>query len=147
MKRVIFLSLPLLLVLIAPATAVDQVTIEKIAAELMQISPHVATDAVRGELRTMLGRSLREQVASANRASSEAWAKIQDRAAWERFRQEKLTELRKAIGPLPPRPTPPRTLITGRIQGEGFQIQNLVYESRPGLVVTANLYAPDPPRD
>ena len=37
--------------------------------------------------------------------------------------------------------------ITGRLAGEGFQIQNVVYESRPGLVVTANLYVPDPPRE
>src|SRR5207248_9629646 len=33
-----------------------------------------------------------------------------------------------------------------QIQGDGFQIHNLAYESRPGLIVTANLYVPDPLR-
>ena len=31
------------------------------------------------------------------------------------------------------------------LAGDGFRIENLVFESRPGLVVTANLYAPAPP--
>jgi cephalosporin-C deacetylase-like acetyl esterase len=147
MARILIASCPLLLVFFAPLAAQDQAALERITAELKQISPHVAPESEREQLRTMLGRSLREQIVSANRASSEAWAQIQSRADWERFRQEKLAALRKALGPLPARPTPPRTLITGRVSGEGFQIQNLVYESRPGLVVTANLYIPDPPRD
>ena len=63
---------------------------------------------------------------------------------WERFRREKLNALRASLGELPQRPAVPRTLMTGQIQGDGFQIHNLVFESRPGLVVTANLYVPDP---
>ncbi len=38
--------------------------------------------------------------------------------------------------------------ITGSLQGSGFRIEKLVYESAPGVVVTANLYLPaagDPP--
>lgn len=146
MNRMLGVGWPLCLALITQVVASDQGA-EKIAVQLQGISPHVALPEDREQLRTMLGRSLREQLASANRASSADWARIQSREDWERFRQEKLAALRKAIGPLPARLTPPRTLLTGRIQGEGFQIQNLVYESRPGLIVTANLYVPDPPRD
>ena len=32
--------------------------------------------------------------------------------------------------------------MTRELEGDGFRIENLVYESRPGLVVTANLYPP-----
>src|SRR5262249_41384024 len=42
-------------------------------------------------------------------------------------------------------PEPPRDLkirVTKTLEGDGFVIQNLVFESRPGLIVTANLYKP-----
>jgi cephalosporin-C deacetylase-like acetyl esterase len=35
--------------------------------------------------------------------------------------------------------------VTGRIAGDGHVIENLVFESRPGLPVTANLYLPAQP--
>ena len=42
----------------------------------------------------------------------------------------------------------PRMKICPReIAGEGFTVRNLLYESRPGLVVTANLYVPRPLRE
>ena len=31
---------------------------------------------------------------------------------------------------------------TRTLPGEGYQIENVVFESRPGLLVTANLYSP-----
>lgn len=117
------------------------------AAGVKQISPHVAAEAEREQLKSQLGRSLRDQISAANRASSEAWAKIQTREDWEKFRAEKIGLLRKSLGTLPPRLAKPKLMVTGRIDGEGFQIQNLVYESRPGLAVTANLYVPQPLRD
>ena len=58
-----------------------------------------------------------------------------------------LAALRRSLDDLAPRPPVPRSLVTSRIAGDGFEIQNLVYESRPGLVVTANLYVPSPSRD
>jgi cephalosporin-C deacetylase-like acetyl esterase len=43
-------------------------------------------------------------------------------------------------------PLPPRTLlnacITGKAKREAYTIENIVYESRPGFYVTANLYIP-----
>src|SRR4051812_30159943 len=142
-----FIASATLLVLFAPPAAADDAASEQIQAALKTISPHVVPETEREQLRTMLSRSLRAQIAAANRASSAAWSKIESREHWARFRQEKLTALRTAIGPFPPRPAKPRTLVTGRIQGDGFQILNLVYESRPRLLVTANLYVPSPPRD
>src|SRR4051794_16558291 len=106
--------------------AADDAASERIHAALKQVSPNVLPEAERDQLRTMLARSLREQIAGANRAGSAAWAKIDSRREWERFRQEKLAALRNSLGPFPARPMKPRTLITGRIQGDGFQIQNLV---------------------
>jgi hypothetical protein len=147
MPRDVLISSFVLLLLSSIATAAGQDKAAAITAALAQISPQVAPEAEREQLRTMIGRSLREQIAAANRASSADWSKIQNREDWERYRLEKVAALRKAIGPFPARAMPPRTLVTNRIRGEGFQIQNLAYESRPGIVVTANLYVPDPRRE
>ena len=146
MTRYLYSTIAICLCLCSPLAG-QETNVSQIADTLKQLSPHVVAEAEREQLRGMLGRSLRDQIAAANRASSEAWGKIQTREDWERFRAEKLALLRKSLGTLPQRPAKPKTLVTGRIDGEGFQIQNLVYESRPGLVVTANLYVPVPPRD
>ena len=47
-----------------------------------------------------------------------------------------------SLGPFPDR-TPLRAAVTRRLDyGDGFVIENVLFESRPGLVVTANLYLP-----
>ncbi|MFW6108613.1 MAG: acetylxylan esterase, partial [bacterium] len=46
----------------------------------------------------------------------------------------------------PAEPPRPRVQITGTLDGDGFCIDKLVFQSRPGLWVTAHLYRPaDPP--
>jgi len=119
---------------------------QDIAAALTELSAKLAADPERDALRQTLGRALRDEITAANRRSSGEWAKISTRDEWERFRAEKLKSLRESLGTLPERPASPKLLVTGELAGEGFKIRNLVYQSRPGLVVTANLYVPDPPR-
>ena len=45
------------------------------------------------------------------------------------------------LWPLPEK-TPLEPKITGRIEGEGYRVEMLHYQSRPHLYVTANLYRP-----
>jgi cephalosporin-C deacetylase-like acetyl esterase len=47
------------------------------------------------------------------------------------------------VGGLPALKTPLNLQITGRIQMRGFHIEKLIFESLPGLHVTALVYAPD----
>lgn len=49
------------------------------------------------------------------------------------------------IGGLPDDQGPLNPRITGRIQGENYTIEKIVFESLPGFYVTANLYRPGPP--
>jgi len=60
----------------------------------------------------------------------------------ERARRKK--ELMRSLGldPLPPR-TPLHARVTGVLRREGYRIEKLVFESRPGFPVTAHLYVPD----
>src|SRR5262249_15847487 len=47
----------------------------------------------------------------------------------------------KLAGPLPER-TPLNARTVGAFERERYRIEKLVYESRPGFVITANLYLP-----
>ncbi len=48
----------------------------------------------------------------------------------------------KCFGEFPQR-TPLNPRITGVLQRDGYRIEKLIYESRPGFLVTANLYLPE----
>ncbi|WJH33578.1 prolyl oligopeptidase family serine peptidase [Paenibacillus sp. CC-CFT747] len=49
----------------------------------------------------------------------------------------------EAIGGIPACDTALNPRTTGRVQGEGFSIEKIMFESRPQTYVTANLYIPD----
>ena len=114
-------------------------------AELSWIPKNVWTEEQRSRLQipTMLSRSLHRRMSTVAEQEKQAWDHVDSREAWERFRDARLTAVRDWIGPMPAR-IPLHALVTRRLNlGKGFVIQNLVYESRPGLLVTANLYLPE----
>lgn len=51
---------------------------------------------------------------------------------------------RDQIGGFPERP-PLNPRVIGKLKGDGFRVENVIYESWPGHHVTANLYLPDSP--
>jgi len=62
---------------------------------------------------------------------------------WEKLRARYKEEYFYMLGlwPLPER-TPLKPTVTGSFQGDGFVVEMLHYQSRPGLYVTGNLYRP-----
>jgi dienelactone hydrolase len=68
---------------------------------------------------------------------------VTNAAAWERRRLEYKQEYLYMLGlwPLPAK-TPLQPKVTGRLEGEGYRVEMLHYQSRPFLYVTANLYRP-----
>jgi cephalosporin-C deacetylase-like acetyl esterase len=95
----------------------------------------------------MLARDADSRIRAANRRETAAWQGVTTRADWEHYRDARLAALRASLGPFPPAPRDLKVRVTGRLEGDGYRIENLVFESRPGLVVTANLYLPaEPPR-
>ncbi len=62
---------------------------------------------------------------------------------WQSRRGEYRRQLFEMLGldPLPDR-TPLSAQVTGRSDHDGFVVENLHFQSRPGLYVTANLYRP-----
>jgi dienelactone hydrolase len=49
--------------------------------------------------------------------------------------------IRECFGPFPER-TPLNARITGTVTRDTYRIENVIYESRPGFLVTGNLYVP-----
>ncbi len=116
-----------------------------LAAEIASLPGHAwaSEDQMSQGVRKMMENSIRRRMYEAAENEKIAWQKVQTVADWEHFRDKRLGALLKWIGPFPER-TPLKASVTRRIDyGEGFVIENIVFESRPGLVVTANLYLPD----
>ncbi len=68
---------------------------------------------------------------------------VASRQAWESNRPRYMQEYFYMLGLSPmPEKTPLRATITGTFQGNGFVVDKLHFQSRPGLYVTANLYRP-----
>lgn len=70
-------------------------------------------------------------------------ADVQSREDWESRRgvaREQLFEM-LGLSPLPEK-TPLKVTVTGRFEQPAYTVENLHYQSRPGLYVTGNLYLP-----
>lgn len=72
------------------------------------------------------------------RAEAENWTAAQITARKQYLREHMLRD----IGGLPPR-TPLNAQVTGIIQGDGYRIEKVIFESRPKFYVTANVYVPN----
>ncbi|MHC4625797.1 MAG: alpha/beta hydrolase [Planctomycetota bacterium] len=94
----------------------------------------------------MVSRDIERRRLLAIQRENTAWSKVSSRDDWERFRNQRLNALRESLGQFPPPPEDLNIEMTGRIEGNGYRIENIVFESRPGLLVTANLYLPARPR-
>lgn len=94
-----------------------------------------------------LRRDMQARIAEVNRRDREAWAALKSRADWEKFVAPRIEALRRSLGTFPPVPGKVPVHHARTVKGEGFRIECLIYESRPGVFVTANLYLPaQPPR-
>ena len=94
------------------------------------------------ERRAWLYENLLEQVTAQSATRQQAVQQALASAADVEARREQLRgKLAKLIGPLPER-TPLNARTVGTIECEGYRIERVLYESRPGHHVTANLYLP-----
>src|SRR5690554_4961832 len=67
---------------------------------------------------------------------------LRTKSEWEQRQKEMRQIMWKVLGPLPDK-TPLNPQITGKVQKDGFSIENIIYESLPGFYVTASLFLPD----
>ena len=67
--------------------------------------------------------------------------RLQSREDAEQYVRSVRGRVRRSFGP-EPRRTPLKPQVTGVVERDGYKIENVIFESRPGFPVTANLYLP-----
>ena len=76
-------------------------------------------------------------------ARMEAWRNVRTEADLLRLQRELRQKVLTMMGGLPTVRTPLRARIIGNIPMNGFHIRKVIFESLPGIYVTALLYMPD----
>lgn len=92
----------------------------------------------------LLESEISSRLKLANQRSTDAWRAIKSVEDWERLRDRSIELLRKSLGDLPVKRDKLAIHVAREIKEDGYVIRNITFESRPGLLVTANLYVPDP---
>jgi dienelactone hydrolase len=81
--------------------------------------------------------------AETRRLTERSLSEIRTKADWEGARHKQRGRLLEMLGLDPmPEKTPLKPVITGTVEHEEFVVENLHFQSRPGLYVTGNLYRP-----
>ena len=89
----------------------------------------VVQDWFVDQVRAIEEKIINEQAALTTKADAEAYvSKVQEK-------------IRRCFGPEPER-TPLNARVTKVVEREQYHIENVIFESRPGFLVTANLYVP-----
>ena len=119
-----------------------------LAADFKDVNPNVfpADDPRSKDMPRMVAADVKRRMQEANLRESKAFATVTTREQWEVYRDLRILALRQSLGTFPAVPKDMRIVVTGKLDGDGYRIHNLVYETRPGLWANANLYLPaDPP--
>ena len=81
------------------------------------------------------------QARSSEQEGLQALAALQTKADAEAHVRALREKIRRCFGPLPEK-TPLNARTTGVVERDRYRIENVIFESRPGFLVTANLYLP-----
>ena len=119
-------------------------TDDELARRLRDLDPNVLPAEQRQRTVGMIQRDIRRRRERANALNRAEWRAIHSRDDWEAYRDVRLQRLKSSLGRFPSRADRVSRHVTGVLDGDRFQIRNVVYESRPGMWVTANLYVPNP---
>src|SRR5215831_5250435 len=92
-------------------------------------------------LSDMLDRNIHDRTLKILEAEKRDWDRVRTLDDWNRFRDPKWTALSASIGEFPER-RPLDTQVMKEFRGDGYRRQDIVYQTRPGFWVTANLYLP-----
>jgi cephalosporin-C deacetylase-like acetyl esterase len=82
-----------------------------------------------------------EQVREAEAVGDKRRADLETKEDAEAYVRDARARVAKCFGPLPQK-TALNARITGVLERDGYKVEKLVYESRPGFMVSANLYVP-----
>jgi len=128
-----------------PPSQVAKIPVLAQPSGLEALDSRVWTDFNRHRLvvRSMVRAHQQKRVEQAVVEERRAWDSVRSRVDWERFREERLSRLRQSAGEFPAERPSLDVRVSATYRGKGYRLENLVYQSRPGFYVSANLYRPE----
>ncbi len=109
------------------------------AVDLSTLDPRVAPSP------QALEKDVAARLRAAGERESRFWRAIDSREGWEAYRDARIGALRESLGLPAGVPAGLNVRTPKTLEVEGCRVENLVYESRPGVLVAANLYSPAVP--
>ena len=88
--------------------------------------------------------SVYQQVDELDAQADRGWLRLRSREEYDAYRRTMHAKMIEAIGGFPER-TPLNARTVATIRREGYVIEKVMFESMPGLIVSANLFIPDRP--
>ena len=82
-----------------------------------------------------------ERVRAAEKIGADARAKLKTKADAEAYVRDAREKVVTCFGKFPEK-TPLNAKVTGKLERDAYTIEKVIFESRPGFFVTANLYLP-----
>ena len=89
----------------------------------------------------MMQRYFVDQVRRLDEARTERLEKIKTVADAQAYVESVRAKIRQSFGPFPEK-TPLNARVTSTVERDAYRIENVLFESRPGMIVSANLYVP-----
>ncbi len=89
----------------------------------------------------MLDRNIHDRTLKFLEQERRDWDRVHTLQDWEKFREQRKNALSASIGDFP-QPGPLATRVMNVFHGDGYRREDLVFQSQPGVWVTANLYLP-----
>lgn len=99
------------------------------------------TIAARNRFPRMVQEYFVEQVRQAEAKANERRNSLKTKEDAQRYVEEVRAKCRESFGAFPEK-TPLEVRTTATLKRDTYRIENIIYESRPGFLVTANLYIP-----
>lgn len=90
----------------------------------------------------MSAASASREIDALDAKCDEAWCALGSRAEYDRYRRALRAKMLEAIGVFPER-SPLNARTVAKYRRDGYSIEKVVFESMPGVFVTANLFVPD----
>ncbi|NOU96809.1 hypothetical protein GC093_26835 [Paenibacillus sp. LMG 31456] len=95
------------------------------------------------DVKSQLPRWVYELAMQAAKKGEQARSTIKDIKALKQRQQEIREGIESCIGGMPSSSTPMNPVITGTVIGNGFRVEKIIFEPRPQVYATGNLYLPD----
>jgi dienelactone hydrolase len=117
---------------------VDRISVPAAAAEAGAAAPPLAP---LNRFPRMVQEYFVERVRAVERDGLRAKGALRTKADAEAYVRAVREKVRPCFGPFPEK-TPLNARVTGTVERDAYRIEKVIFESRPGFQVTANLYVP-----